>query len=154
MIVKNAKFLQEKKKKKIYIYKWKNQRGCIDSLFRTENRCVLFDSFTCIYSALLPQHWALYAKVDSTPTFIRVYIYIYIYINKYYERKKRRNYISRQACFVNRFTLQGFNEIYIYVCMYKMKTKCVLGMAWQMKVYLSICLIPLTTRGLRCNISF
>ena len=35
--------------------------------------------------------------------------------NKYYERKKGRNYISRQACFVNRFTLQGFN---IYVCMY------------------------------------
>ena len=30
--------------------------------------------------------------------------------NKYYERKKGRNYISRQACFVNRFTLQGFNE--------------------------------------------
>ena len=24
--------------------------------------------------------------------------------------KKGRNYISRQACFVNRFTLQGFNE--------------------------------------------
>ena len=23
--------------------------------------------------------------------------------------KKGRNYISRQACFVNRFTLQGFN---------------------------------------------
>ena len=31
---------------------------------------------------------------------------IYIYIL----RKKGRNYISRQACFVNRFTLQGFNE--------------------------------------------
>ena len=28
---------------------------------------------------LLPQHWALYAKVDSTPTFIHSYIYIYIY---------------------------------------------------------------------------
>ena len=28
--------------------------------------------------------------------------------------KKGRNYISRQACFVNRFTLQGFN-IYIYI---------------------------------------
>ena len=27
--------------------------------------------------------------------------------------KKGRNYISRQACFVNRFTLQGF-YIYIY----------------------------------------
>ena len=41
----------------------------------------------------------------------RLYIYIYIiYIYKYYERKKRRNYISQQACFVNRFTLQGFNE--------------------------------------------
>ena len=38
-------------------------------------------------------------------------IYIYIYIYKYYERKKRRNYISRQACFVNRFTLQGFNGL-------------------------------------------
>ena len=37
---------------------------------------------------------------------------IYIYI--YYERKKGRNYISRQACFVNRFTLQGF-YIYIYI---------------------------------------
>ena len=31
--------------------------------------------------------------------------------NKYYERKKGRNYISRQACFVNRFTLQGFNVL-------------------------------------------
>ena len=41
---------------------------------------------------------------------IYVYIYIYIYIYIYYERKKGRNYISRQACFVNRFTLQGFNE--------------------------------------------
>ena len=40
--------------------------------------------------------------------------HIYIYIYKYYERKKGRNYISRQACFVNRFTLQGFN-IYIYI---------------------------------------
>ena len=40
-----------------------------------------------------------------------LYIYIYIYIYKYYERKKGRNYISRQACFVNRFTLQGFNII-------------------------------------------
>ena len=45
----------------------------------TENRCVLFDSFTYIYLALLPQHRALYAKVDSTPTFIYGYIYIYIY---------------------------------------------------------------------------
>ena len=25
--------------------------------------------------------------------------------------KKRRNYISRQACFVNRFTLQGFKPL-------------------------------------------
>ena len=88
-----------------YIYKLKNQRGHIDSLwlwvsrlsarqtelfFRqkilsaderlgaklrvTENRCVLFDSLTNINSALLPQHWALYPKVDSTP----IYIYIHI----------------------------------------------------------------------------
>ena len=35
-----------------------------------------------------------------------VCLYICIYI--YYERKKGCNYISRQACFVNRFTLQGF----------------------------------------------
>ena len=36
--------------------------------------------------------------------FYNIYIYIYIYIYKYYERKKKgRNYISRQACFVNRF---------------------------------------------------
>ena len=47
----------------------------------TENRCVLFNSLTYVYLALLPQHQALYTKVDSTPTFIHIYIYIYIYIN-------------------------------------------------------------------------
>ena len=83
----------------VNIYKWKNQRGRIDSLsfapkrssYRTtdrttdrtsaearksENRCVLFDSFTYIYSALLPQHWALYAKVDST----HIYIYMFFFL--------------------------------------------------------------------------
>ena len=48
-----------------------------------------------------------------------IHIYIHIYTLKYYERKKGRNYISRQACFVNRFTLQGFNvggfNLYMYV---------------------------------------
>ena len=32
----------------------------------TENRCILFNSLTYVYLALLPQHRALYAKVDST----------------------------------------------------------------------------------------
>ena len=41
----------------------------------TENQCVLSDSFTYICSALLLQHWALFAKVDSTPTFIYIYVY-------------------------------------------------------------------------------
>ena len=69
--------------------------------------------------------------------YIYIYIYIYIYVcmyvgslqvdfrveaeqNKYYERKTRCNYISRQACFVNRFTLQGFNErIFMWLsCIY------------------------------------
>ena len=35
---------------------------------------VLFNSLTYVYLALLPQHWALYAKVDSTPTFIYLFI--------------------------------------------------------------------------------
>ena len=43
----------------------------------TENQCVLFDSFTYICSALLLQHWALFAKVDSTLTFLYIYIYVY-----------------------------------------------------------------------------
>ena len=38
---------------------------------------------------------------------LKAHIYIYINIMR---GKKRCNYISRQACFVNRFTLQGFNE--------------------------------------------
>ena len=47
----------------------------------TENRCVLFNSLTYLYLALLPQYWALYAKVDSTPTFIYLFIiYICTYI--------------------------------------------------------------------------
>ena len=49
----------------------------------TENRCVLFDSFTYIYPTLLPQHWALYAKVDSASSFIYIYIYIYISLSIY-----------------------------------------------------------------------
>ena len=32
----------------------------------TENQCVLFNSLTYVYLALLPQHRALHAKVDST----------------------------------------------------------------------------------------
>ena len=66
----------------IFKYKWKNQRGRIDSLAPTvlEKQCVLFDSFTYIYSALLPQHWVLYAKVDSTPhLYVCTYIYIYFF---------------------------------------------------------------------------
>ena len=40
-----------------------------------------------------------------------------MYIYKYYEGKKGRNYVSRQACFVNRFTLQGFKYILLlYIC--------------------------------------
>ena len=30
--------------------------------------------------------------------------------NKYFKRKNDATTFSRQACFVNRFTLQGFNE--------------------------------------------
>ena len=58
---------------------------CLGAKLRvTENRCVLLDSFTYIYSALPPQH---YAKVDSTHiykhthTHTHTYIYIYKYIN-------------------------------------------------------------------------
>ena len=43
----------------------------------TENQCVLFNSLTSVYLALLPQHWALYAKVNFTPTFIYIYTHIY-----------------------------------------------------------------------------
>ena len=79
----------------IYIYKWKNQRGCINSLLflsfapkRSSDRTSfpLFDSFTYIYPAQLPQHWALYAKVDSTPTYIfffffeTSFIFIHIFL--------------------------------------------------------------------------
>ena len=44
----------------------------------TENRYVLFNSLTYVYLALLPRHWALYANVDSTPTFIYILMYMYI----------------------------------------------------------------------------
>ena len=56
----------------------------------------------------------------------------YIYI--YYERKKGRNYISRQACFVNRFTLQGFN---IYSALLQRIEHC--------STRKSICRLPLYT---------
>ena len=37
--------------------------------------------------------------------------YKYIYIYKYFKRKKDATTFSRQACFVNRFTLQGFKPL-------------------------------------------
>ena len=41
----------------------------------TENWRVLFNSLTYVYLALLPQHWALHAKVDSNPTFMYKILY-------------------------------------------------------------------------------
>ena len=65
------------------------------------------------FSFFYPLRWPIYVFNSVVNTkFPAIHIYIYIYI--YYERKKRRNYISRQACFVNRFTLQGFNIIIFY----------------------------------------
>ena len=65
------------------------RRKRLDAKFRvTENRCVLFNSLTYVYLALLPHHPALYATVDSTPTFIYNFIYIYIYII----RLKKKSY--------------------------------------------------------------
>ena len=83
--------LKSKKKKKyiyIYIYKWRNQRGRIDSLLLWVSRLSarqteLSEQPTYIYRALLPQHWALYAKVDSAPKYIYIYIYIYIFALKF-----------------------------------------------------------------------
>ena len=80
----------------------------------TENRCVVFNSLTSVYLTLLPQHWAFYAKVNSTPTIILyiyiydeaqkaetvlsavsyVYIYIYIYIYIYCGRNNPTIYTS------------------------------------------------------------
>mgnify|MGYP001795705374 CR=1 FL=1 len=39
----------------------------------TENRWVIINFLTYGYLALLPQHWALYAKVDSIFTFIYIW---------------------------------------------------------------------------------
>ena len=57
--------------------------------------------------------WGSFVTLNIKASLISIYIYIYVhkYKYKYYERKKRRNYISRQACFVNRFTLQGFKPL-------------------------------------------
>ena len=55
-----------------------------------------------------------------------VYIYIYIYICKYFQRKKDATTFSRQACFVNRFTLQGFKSEAIHETGLSGKRSCVL----------------------------
>ena len=86
------------------IYKWRNQRGRIDSLLLwvsrlnerlsaklrvAENRCVLFDSFT--------------------------YIYIYV-LYKYFKRKKGRNYILVASFFpLKIFVPLCFNLCPIYI---------------------------------------
>ena len=57
----------------IYIYTYVFSDECLGAKLRvTENRCVLFNSETHVYLALLPQQWAIYAKVDSA------HIHLYI----------------------------------------------------------------------------
>ena len=72
-----------------------------------------------------------YGKVERQTSYIYIYIYIYIFIYResasrfshgtvlnmlkqskinILRGKKDATTFSRQACFVNRFTLQGFNE--------------------------------------------
>ena len=57
------------KKKYIYIYKWKNQRGCIDSLL-----LLFFSLYPHIYIYILYPHIYL---------FICICIYMYMYIYTY-----------------------------------------------------------------------
>ena len=54
-----------------------------------------------------------------TSCLVNIYINIYIYI--YFKRKKDATTFSRQACFVNRFTLQGLMGE--YSCDYRVYTK-------------------------------
>ena len=42
----------------------------------TENRCVIFNLPTYVYLALLPQHWALDAKIGSIFTFIYINLFL------------------------------------------------------------------------------
>ena len=87
----------------IYIY--------ICAKFRvTENRCVLFNSLTYVYLALLPEHWSLYAKVDSTLT----YIYIYIYL----EREKRDGENNRDYTFIPESIVSVVFHISIYITLH------------------------------------
>ena len=67
----------------------------------TKNRCVLFNSLTYVYLALLPQHWALYAKVDTTPIFIYICTDIFFFrlkttgnTNRYLQNLKRQYWCS------------------------------------------------------------
>ena len=91
----------------IYIY--------ICAKFRvTENRCVLFNSLTYVYLALLPEHWSLYAKVDSTLTYIYIYIYIYIYL----EREKRDGENNRDYTFIPESIVSVVFHISIYITLH------------------------------------
>ena len=100
------------------------RRECVLSVFK---RCQSRNVFL-VYS------FSIATQIDSThiadcfpdiiiPMFVWKYlfftIYIYIYINIMRGKKDTTTY-SRQACFVNRFTLQGFNErIFIWLsCIY------------------------------------
>ena len=87
-----------------------------------ENQCVLYNYLTYVYLALLPQHWALYAKVDSTPTYKKKYIYIYIDLFMYiYIYIYLINYIFKYIS-INIYLyiyIYIFVYIYIYIYIYK-----------------------------------
>ena len=99
------------------------RRECVLSVFkRCQSRNVFLVYSFSIATQIDGIHIADCFPDIIIPMFVWKYLFftIYIYIYKYYERKKGHNYISRQACFMKRFTLQGFNErIFIWLsCIY------------------------------------
>ena len=106
--------------------------------------------------------WSLWSSIRlgfqgcPWPPYIYIYIYTYIYIHINIMRgKKDATTYSRQACFVNRFTLQGFKRecreyvvasffpliIFILLCFNLLSTvPCENWLADFLYIYIYICL--------------
>ena len=126
----------------VYLHKLKNKRGCIDYLWLWVSHLSTRQTELSVYLALLPQHWALYAKVDSTPTFMYIYILRHLLEILNMDRNIKTMHCKRFESFCSSMKSKKTHLIFcfIYQCLVQIQKNslCLLAHVEKLLLYLKV----------------